>query len=119
MLKTANAQTESEILTRADVMPHFEPGLLDYVNKHLTYPPAAREHKIDGAVFLRFVVMKDGSITEVEVLKSPNDLLSAESVRLISTMPKWKPGYQDGVPVNVRMVLPIRFSLEPSKTSDK
>jgi len=97
-----------------EVLP--EPiGGMEFMNKYLqenmTYPPEAREKKITGQVFLEFVVEKDGSISNVKVIKSVHPLLDAEAVRAIKQLPKWKPGMQNGKPVRTYFSIPVRFTI--------
>jgi protein TonB len=84
----------------------------EYVGKNLKYPNLARRNNIEGRVFIQFVVEKDGSLTDVKVLKGIGGGCDEEAVRIISNAPKWKPGKQRGRPVRVQMILPILFKLE-------
>lgn len=83
----------------------------EYVSKEINYPPQARRMTIEGKVYVTFVVGKDGSITDVKVLKGIGGGCDEEAVRVLSGAPKWKPGKQRGRPVKVRMQLPIIFQL--------
>jgi len=96
--------------------PGGEKALFKFLRENLVYPPEAKEKGIEGRVDIGFVVGKDGSITEVKVIKSSgNSLLDKEAVRVVKTMPKWKPGtgFSSGVekPVAIRFQLPIEFKL--------
>ena len=82
-----------------------------FLGKHLKYPKLARRYKVDGKVFVQFIVDKDGSLKEIEVLKGIGYGCDKESIRVMSVAPKWKPGKQRGRPVKVRMVVPISFKL--------
>lgn len=82
-----------------------------YVTKNLKYPAQARRMGVEGKVFVQFVVDKDGSITEVKVVKGIGAGCDEEAVRVIESAPKWKPGKQRGRPVKQRIVLPISFKL--------
>jgi protein TonB len=84
---------------------------LKYLGEHIKYPAFAQENGIQGRVTLSFTVEKDGSIANIEVMRSPADELSKEAVRVVSSMPKWKPGKQRGKPVRVKYVLPVVFRL--------
>lgn len=90
-------------------------AILSYFGKHLVYPPLARENGIEGAVVLRFVVEKDGSIGSLEILRDPGAGLGGEALRVLEEMGetyRWSPGKQRGRPVRVYFNLPIRFRLE-------
>lgn len=95
-------------------MPQFPGGgdaMDQFVNETIKYPAAAKEKRIQGKVYVQFVVEKDGSITDVIVRRGTNELLDAEAVRVVKLMPNWKPGSVKGKPVRVRYTLPITFSL--------
>lgn len=96
-------------------MPAFPGGereLLIYLAKNIEYPAIARENNIQGTVALSFIVNKDGSISEVTVLKEIGGGCAKEAVRVVQGMPKWSPGEANGNPVKVRFVLPVRFQLQ-------
>ncbi len=98
----------------AEVMPEFPGGMekmMVYLSKNIKYPEEAKEKGISGRVFLSFVVEKDGSVTDVKVMRSVNPLVDDEAVRVVQAMPKWKPGLQKGKPVRVSYLLPITFKL--------
>ena len=82
-----------------------------FLAENLEYPNEARKDGIEGRVVVEFWVEKDGSITNVEVLRPVDRHLDAEAVRLIKSMPNWIPGEQRGKPVRVRFVMPINFRL--------
>ena len=95
-------------------MPEFPGGtaaLLEYLRKNIKYPAVCRENNIQGRVLIQFVVNKDGSIVDPEVVKSVNPYLDKEALRVISTMPKWTPGKQRGKPVRVKFTVPVNFKL--------
>ncbi len=83
----------------------------DYVSKNLHYPRKAKQLGIEGRVFVQFVVEKDGSLTDVHVVKGIGGGCDEEAVRVISGAPRWNPGKQRGRPVRVRMILPVVFKL--------
>jgi protein TonB len=96
------------------VMPEFPGGqeaLFRFISKNVRYPENAKYWNKQGEVIVQFVVGKDGSISNVSVLKSVHRLLDNEAIRIIKALPKWTPGFQDGIPVFVRYQLPIRFRL--------
>ncbi len=105
---------EEEIYTEADEVPEYtggEKALLKFIVKNLKYPPEMARRGIQGRVLLSFIVEKDGSIMNIEVLESPAKELSEEAIRVISLMPKWKPGKIGGNPVRFKYTLPVSFKL--------
>ena len=94
--------------------PEFPGGiqaLLDYLKENIKYPAICKDNNIQGRVIVSFVVEKDGSISDPKVVKGVNPSLDKEAVRVISTMPKWKPGKQKGITVRVRYSVPVNFRL--------
>ena len=91
--------------------PGGESALMKYLNKNIRYPAFAQENGIQGRVTVSFIVERDGSIASIEVMRSPAEELSKESIRVVQSMPKWKPGRQRGKAVRVKYVLPITFRL--------
>lgn len=87
-------------------------GLLAYLNRNVKYPLIAEENGIQGRVICTFVVERDGSITDVQVIKSVDPSLDKEAKRVIGSMPKWNPGIQKGIPVRVKFTLPVTFRLQ-------
>ncbi|MCX6333085.1 MAG: energy transducer TonB [Bacteroidia bacterium] len=106
---------EGDVLFLVEVMPTFKGGGIEkfreWVNKRTNYPQAAIDGKIKGTVYLTFVVEKDGSVSNVEVLKGVHPLLDNEAVKAISESPKWSPGLQRGQPVRIRYQIPMSFVL--------
>jgi protein TonB len=104
-----------EIFTIVEQQPEPVGGLkafYDYVAKNLKYPVLARRNLIEGRAYIEFVVEKDGSLTDVKILKGIGGGCDEEAVRIIKNAPRWKPGKQRGRPVRVKMVLPVLFQLE-------
>ena len=97
-------------------MPEFPGGqqaLFKYLSENVKYPVIAQENGIQGRVICQFVVNRDGSIVDVEVVRSAGDAsLDKEAVRVIKSMPKWKPGKQRGKAVRVKYTLPVNFKLQ-------
>ena len=85
--------------------------MYEYLSKNIKYPAICRENNIQGRVVVVFIVNRDGSIVEPEVVKSVNPMLDKEALRVISNMPKWKPGLQFGKPVRVKFTVPVNFRL--------
>ena len=105
-----------------DQMPEFPGGLSElknFLSKNVRYPKLAQKAGVEGRVLAQFVVEKDGSVNNVKVVKHVNQELDAEAVRVIKSMPKWKPGIKNGAPVRVRYTLPISFRLDKSAKSKK
>lgn len=115
------AETEEEeeyddIFIIVEEMPSFNGGGLSaftrYIQQSLTYPLIAMENGIEGTVFLRFVVEKDGKITKVEVLRGVDPVLDEAAMTAVKKAPRWEPGKQRGKPVRVSCTIPILFSLD-------
>ena len=103
-----------------DQMPEFPGGmeaLNTYLRNNIRYPQEAQKAGIQGRVIIQFIVSKDGSITDAEVVESVDPQLDAEGLRLIKNMPRWKPGMRKGQAIRVKQTLPIRFAF--TKTPDK
>ena len=106
-------QTSNQVFTIVQQMPKFNGDLQKYLGEHIEYPEMAKENGVTGTVYVTFVVEKDGSITGVKVLRgvSGGADLDKEAIRVISSMPKWSVGMQNGHPVRVQFNLPIHFEL--------
>jgi protein TonB len=106
---------EGEIMTYVEQMPEFYGGneqLYTYVVKNLKYPNLAKENKIEGTVYVGFVIPKEGKVTNVTQLgKAQGWGLDEEAIRLVKSMPDWRPAKQNGKPVNCKFTLPIKFKL--------
>jgi protein TonB len=106
---------EGKVFTIVEEMPTFPGGeeeLLKYLQKNIKYPPPARENGIMGVVYVTFVVDKDGKIKDSKVLRGIGGGCDEEALRVIKTMPQWKPGKQNGRAVQVQYNVPVRFSLK-------
>ena len=114
-----NAPTDGDedVFEVVENMPEFPdggmPGLMKYLSTNIRYPEAAHKAGTQGRVTVQFVVGKDGSIGNVGILRGVDPALDAEAIRVISGMPKWKPGTQKGEPVNVKYTVPVMFRLTP------
>lgn len=98
-----------------EIMPVFPGGeeeLMSFIRSKLKYPRSAFEEKIQGKVITRFVVNKFGEISKTSVIRGVNQDLDNEALRVLSLMPKWTPGQQEGVPVDVYFVLPFSFKFQ-------
>lgn len=99
----------------AEVMPQYEGGfeaIMKFIQKKIRYPRVPRELGIQGTVYVRFIVNGDGSVSDIEILRGVHPDYDKEAARVISMLSSWKGGSQQGRPVAVRMVLPIKFNLK-------
>ena len=114
-VKSDTIDTQDEVLDMVEVMPEFPGGvkaLMSYLAKNIEYPKEAENAGMQGRVVVQFVVNTDGSIEDAKVVRAVNPLLDQEAIRVINTMPKWKPGMQDGKTVRVKYTVPIMFRLK-------
>ena len=109
---TGNSTGSAPIPTYVQQMPQFPGDLRVYITDHIHYPDAAREGNITGSVAVQFVVNEDGSITDAKVVRGIGGGCDQEALRMISSMPKWKPGKQNGNAVKVMLIQSIRFLLQ-------
>lgn len=112
--KQESKKDTAEIYTTAEQMPSFPGGkdaLSKYIRKQLHYPKTAMKNGVQGKVVVRFVVEKDGSITNANIISSLGPDCDKEALRVINAMPKWDPGMQNGVFVAVYYNLPITFAM--------
>ncbi len=107
---------EEQIFYKVETMPSFMGGDLttfrNWVQGKVKYPQLAQENNISGRVLLMFVVEKDGTLTNIEVLQTPDSSLSEEAIRVLKTSPKWEPGKQRNQSVRVKYTLPIDFRIQ-------
>ena len=108
--------TEEEVLLEAEVMPEFPGGmgeLMKYLGENIKYPSKAIEQQWEGRAICQFVVEKDGSISNAEIVRSSGyQLLDVEAMRVVLNMPNWSSGKQNGDSVRVKFTLPIVFKLQ-------
>lgn len=109
---------DDEVFVVVEEQAEF-PGGMDslyaYIVKNLKYPEQAKEKGIQGRVFVQFVIEKDGSISNVKILRGIGGGCEEAAVEMVKNMPKWKPGKQRGKPVRYQYVLPIKFELPKDK----
>ena len=108
-------QKEEEVFVVVEEMPEFPGGvtaLRKYLAESVKYPVIAQENGIQGKVYVNFVVNKDGSVSNAKVARGVDPSLDQEALRVVSTLPKWKPGKQRGQPVRVSYTVPINFQLQ-------
>ena len=99
------------VFVTAEENPEFKGDIFAYLSKSLKYPIIPQENGVQGKVICQFVVNRDGSITDIEVVRGVDKYLDAEAIRVIKTMPAWKPGKMNGKPVRVKFTLPVVFRL--------
>ena len=107
--------SDGKIFLVVEQPPEFTGGLeamYKFITKNLQYPASARKMQIEGSVFVVFIVDTDGAIREASVLKGVSEDCNNEALRVVKLMPNWRPGTQQGKPVRVKYVLPIKFRLE-------
>ena len=117
-VENTEAEQEETVFQVVEEAPEFPGGIgeaMRFLAKNIKYPVEAQQAKIEGRVIVGFVVKKDGTISDVKVKRGVSPELDAEAVRVISLMPKWKPGKQRGVAVNVKFNMPITFRLQASE----
>ncbi len=91
--------------------PGGEKGLLSYIAKHTEYPNKAKRKNITGKVYVQFIIDKEGKVTNVKVLRSAHPLLDKSALKVIKSLPDWKPGKQRGKNVKVSFQVPINYTL--------
>ena len=111
VLKNYN-DTVYQVVEQMPQFPGGEKALMEYIGKNIVYPVEAKEKEIQGRVFINFVIEKDGSVSNVKVLRGIGGGCDEEAVRAVSSLPKWKPGIQKGKPVRVSYQIPILFKLD-------
>lgn len=123
---TSNSSSSEALIVNnfgnVDLLPEFNGGMEgwgEYLQTALKYPDEARKNKITGRVILSFIVLKDGSITDIKVLRGIGGGADEEAVRVVKESPKWKPGILKGEPVNVAYTMPIFFQLATKVPEEK
>ena len=108
-------EEETKVFDVVEEMPSFPGGqaeLMSYLSKNIKYPVVAEENGVQGRVILTFVVERNGSITDIKVVKSVDPSLDKEAIRVVKGMPNWIPGKQNGSSVRVKFTLPVIFRLQ-------
>ena len=112
---TDSVGLEDRLVGDIGEMPSFPGGtekLFEYLKQHMRYPKVAEKDSIEGRVIVSFIVERNGKLTNLKVVKSPDPSLSKEALRVAKSMPKWNPGKDYGKPVRVKYTLPITFRLK-------
>ena len=113
-ISAVDNKNKDEVFMVVDQQPEFPGGaasMMQYLARNMRYPKKAHDDSIQGRVLVTFIIDKDGSINDAEVVQPVHPLLDAEALRVIREMPKWEPGYQNGEPVKVKYTVPINFRL--------
>ena len=113
--KTVVSQSNQSVFDYVEQMPEFPGGmsaLIDFLSSNIKYPEDAIKQNIGGRVIVMFVVETDGSITNVRVARTVFPSLDSEAIRVVKSMPKWKPGKEKGRVVRVNYTLPVIFSIK-------
>lgn len=98
----------------ADTMPKFPGNMFKYISDSLQNPPKMKEYKKLKTIYIDCIIERDGSISHMKVIQSRDTVLNKEAIRVVSSMPKWHPGIQNGKPVRVQTVIPVNFNLSPA-----
>jgi len=99
------------VVENMPIFPGGDLGLMKYIQKNVKYPAIAKEYNITGKVYVSFIVDKSGSVTNVKIVRGVDKNLDAEAVRVVKSLPKYKPGKQRGKSVRVMFTIPINFTL--------
>jgi protein TonB len=113
--KEEEEEEEAQVFFIVEDMPEFPGGemaLRTYIANAIKYPVIAQENGIQGKVYVTFVVGKDGSVSDAKIARGVDPSIDKEALRVVNTLPKWKPGKQRGKPVNVSYTVPINFVLQ-------
>jgi protein TonB len=107
-------EDDEEFFMVVENMPEFpggDLGLMKYIQKNVKYPAIAKEYNITGKVYVSFIVDRSGSVTNVKIVRGVDKNLDAEAMRVVKSLPKYKPGKQRGKAVRVMFTIPINFTL--------
>lgn len=111
----SSAESEETVFSVVQQQPQFPGGtaaMNKFISEHIRYPQTAKEKGIEGRVIVQFTVDKTGQVRDAQVVRSIEPSLDAEAIRVVESMPLWKPGTQDGKPVDVRYTIPVNFNLD-------
>lgn len=112
---------KQETFSEADEMPEFKGGqeaLIQFMQTNVVYPEEAKKNRVQGKVFVSFVIDESGVVTGSKIERSINPVLDKEALRVVKQMTDWTPGKKDGKPVKVSMTLPIMFALDESNKKE-
>jgi protein TonB len=108
------ASPSDEVFKAVEINPEYpggEAAFGKFLQKNMRYPPIAKENNIQGKAYIQFIVERDGSLTDISVVREPGSGLGDEAVRVLKMSPHWKPGVQNGKPVRVQYTIPVNFVL--------
>ena len=108
-------QVNDDVKSEVDNMPQFPggtQGMMMHFKEGFVYPESLKEDNVEGKVYVQFVVHEDGSLHDVEAVKSDDERLEAPAIAFVQNMPNWEPGYDAGKPVKVKMVLPLQYTMK-------
>jgi periplasmic protein TonB len=108
-------ENQEKVYEKVEQLPEFPGGQIElqkFLATSIKYPEAAIKNKIQGKVFVNFVVGKDGVVKEAKIARGVDPLLDAEALRVVNSFPKWKPGMEKGEKVAVVFTIPIKFALK-------
>jgi len=114
VLNTGKVVRVDSIFFVADDMPQFQGGekaMFDYLKKNIHYPAKAKANKIQGRVYVQFIIERDGSVSRAKITRGIGNGCDEESLRIIRSMPKWAPGKMRGEAVQVQITMPVKFTL--------
>ena len=114
-VKPDKPEVENKVFDVVEQMPKFPGGdaaLMRYLSENIKYPVVAQENGVQGRVTVSFVVERDGSISDVKIVRSVDPSLDREAQRVVRSMPKWIPGKQNGSAVRVKYNVPVQFRLQ-------
>ena len=113
---SVDSEDEETVYVVVETMPEFPGGqqaMMRFIGENIQYPVIAQENGIQGRVICQFVIEKDGKVTDIQVIRSSGHaFLDKEAIRVINSMPKWKPGKERGKPVRVKYTIPVNFRLQ-------
>ncbi|TGY76469.1 energy transducer TonB [Lepagella muris] len=118
--ESISPEDDDKVYTSADVLAEFPgsmPGLMKWIGENMHYPENAYKNGIQGRVIVKLVIGKDGSVKDTKIIKGVDKELDKESLRLVKSMPKWKPAEIDGKPVASYFTMPISFKIKDNSTS--
>jgi len=116
-IKNVTEAVDNTVFTAVEIQPAYPSGEAafgKFLQKNIRYPTIAKENNIQGRVYIQFVVERDGSLTDIKVLRDPGSGLGDEAMRVLKMSPHWTPGVQNGKPVRVQYTVPVNFSLGDS-----
>jgi len=108
----------TEVFTVVEIQAEFPGGITklnEFISANLRYPKKAKRKKIEGTVYVEFIIQKDGTVTDPKVIKGISKECDAEALRIAQIMPNWRPGKQRGIAVKARFVYPIKFKIDNEK----